>query len=300
MYPAALALITCPSHPDTLLHLLEARVYEDDGALREGILYCTQCHRRYTVSDGIADLLGSYLPTSLAQFTNILPLTAWGYERTWRPRALTLLSGEDFGYARELPLIVTMLAPQRGGLFIDIACSNGLYARAICPSLGDQSGVVVGIDHSLPMLREARSIARRERLPISYVRASAQALPFATAIAAGVTMGGSLNEIGDAPQALHEMRRVLNDDGRGVLMNLVRSTTRPGAAIQRMLGLGGIEFLPLPTLNEAITEAGFCIEQQQQHGVVVFSRLAPGKHTERSSRPVRSARCLPRSHPTLI
>ncbi|NJM08975.1 methyltransferase domain-containing protein [Candidatus Gracilibacteria bacterium] len=275
MYPDALAALTCPGHPDDLLQLVGATSYDDNGALHTGSLRCLTCGRSYAVRDGIADLLGSAILSSPAQLTNALPLTAWAYERTWRPRALTVLSGEEFGYARELPLIMEMLAPQRGGLFVDIACSNGLYARAISKALGSQPGAVVGIDHSLPMLQEARTIAHREQLRISYVRASAQALPFARRAATGVAMGGSLNEIGDAPQALREMRRVLADNGRGALMNLVRSSSTPGAALQSVLGLGGIDFLPLPALNDALQQSGLRIVQQEQHGVVVFSQLAP-------------------------
>jgi ubiquinone/menaquinone biosynthesis C-methylase UbiE/uncharacterized protein YbaR (Trm112 family) len=275
MYADALRVLSCPQHPETVLQLIEASVYDADSALHTGVLQCASCGARYGVREGIADLLGSYVPTSPAQFTNVLPVTAWGYERIWRPRALTVLAGEDFGYERELPLIVEMLAPQRGGLYIDIACSNGLYARALGQAVGERGGAVIGIDHALPMLQEARASARRAGFAISYVRASAQALPFSHAAAAGVAMGGSLNEIGDAPQALREMRRVLAADGRGALMNLVRSASTAGAALQSLFALGGIDFWPLPMLNEALAQAGFRVVRQEQHGVVVLSQLAP-------------------------
>jgi SAM-dependent methyltransferase len=112
------------------------------------------------VRDGIADFLGPPRPPTPAQITNEWPLTAWVYERGWRPFALTLLSGEPFPYRRELPLITALAEPRRGGLYLDVACSNGLYARALARSLAGAPGHVVGVDHSLPMLKQARQYAR--------------------------------------------------------------------------------------------------------------------------------------------
>src|ERR671916_735388 len=72
------------------------------------------------------------------------------------------------------------------------ACSTGLYARALARAA--PGAVVAGIDHSWAMLREARRRALQRGLPISFVRAIAQALPLRSASVAGYTMGGSLNE----------------------------------------------------------------------------------------------------------
>ncbi|NTU81539.1 MAG: methyltransferase domain-containing protein [Chloroflexales bacterium] len=274
MYIEALAYLTCPRDPEAPLELERGVRLAADGELLAGRLRCPACGARYPIDGGIADLLGPRaLPDSIVQVTNFLPPIAWGYERAWRPRALTLLSGEPFGYARELPLIVGLAAPERGGLCVDVACSNGLYARALARAQGGAAGHVIGVDHALPMLRQARAFARAEGLRISYVRARAQALPLASGAAAVVAMGGSLNEIGDIDQALRELRRTLASSGRCAMMCLAQSETGPGRALQGALGLGGVRFPPLDALNRRAAVAGLRLRSQWRYGVVVVSLL---------------------------
>lgn len=276
MYPEALVHLACPRHPDTPLSLAEGARYAPDGEIVGGALVCATCRSRYPIRHGVPDLLGPLaLPDSVAQLANALPLTAWGYERIWRPQALSLLSGERFGYARELPLVVGLAAPARGGLIVDVACSNGLYARALERARGAAPGHVIGLDHAMPMLRQARAYARAEQLRISFVRAKAQALPFAPRSAAVLAMGGSLNEIGAAGQALRELRRTLAPAGRLAMMCLVRGETLPGRTLQRLLGPGGISFPPLDALNLALAGAGLRLMAQWRYRVVLFSLLGP-------------------------
>ncbi len=241
--------------------------------IETGQLRCDQCGTVYPIADGILDLIGWRLPTSVAQLVNELPLAAWAYERTWRPIALQLLSGEPFPLEREVGLIANLVGVEQEGLLIDVGCSNGLYARGLAQARRqrDVRGYVVGIDLSLAMLREARQRSRRERLPISYIRASAQALPFAAGAAQGLVMGGTLNEIGDIPAALREWQRLLAQQGRGVMMSLVAAESGPGRAFQQLLGSGGLQFPTLAELNSAFATAGLRLRAQWQYGVVAFS-----------------------------
>ncbi|NTV62069.1 MAG: methyltransferase domain-containing protein [Oscillochloris sp.] len=274
MYPDALPFLTCPRHPDSPLVLTRGARSAADGAILRGRLCCPTCRSSYPITDGILDMLGPLsFPATPTQWTNALAPTAWGYERIWRPRALTLLSGEALGYERELPLITGLSAPERGGLFVDVACSNGLYARAIARARAGDRGPTVGVDHSFAMLRQARSFAVRERLRISYVRAKAQALPLAAGSATGLAMGGSLNEIGDVGRALAELKRTLGPGGRCVMMGLVRAETGAGQALQMVLGNGGIAFWTLAELNRHYATAGLRLRAQWRYGVVVFSVL---------------------------
>jgi ubiquinone/menaquinone biosynthesis C-methylase UbiE len=132
---------------------------------------------------------------------------------------------------------------------------------------------VIGVDHAMPMLAQARAYALAEGLPISFVRAKAQALPLAPGAAAALAMGGSLNEIGDVDGALGELRRVLAPAGRCALMCLARAETGPGQALQGLLGLGGISFPPLDELNHMLARAGLRLRAQWRYRVVVFSLL---------------------------
>ncbi len=281
MYPESLSALVCPHHPTIGLELVEYTRCAPDGAILRGRMRCGQCGRYYPITDGILDLLGARaLPANATQIANALPLTAWGYERVWRPRALPLLTGQPLGYRYELPLIAGLAAPQRGGLFVDVACSGGLYARTLEHARAGAAGVTVGIDHSWPMLRQARVFAHAEGLRISYVRATAQALPFASGSVAGLVMGGALNEIGDVDRALVEWRRTLAVDGRGVMMNLVQAERWVGRAVQGMLGYAGISFWSLDDLNRRYVAAGLRLRAQWQYGVVVFSVLVASSFPE--------------------
>ncbi|HEU4326820.1 MAG TPA: methyltransferase domain-containing protein [Roseiflexaceae bacterium] len=239
------------------------------GELVRGALRCGGCGVAYPVRAGVADFLGQARPETPAQRVNEWPLTAWGYERLWRPFALSLLSGEPFPLRRELPLVLGLAGARRGGLFVDVACSNGLYARALARVAGPR-GAVIGVDHSFAMLAEARRRALAAGLRISYLRAEAQGLPVASGAAAGVLIGGSLNEIGDLPRCLAEARRTLAPDGRFVTMCLARARTPAGRLAQRALGSGGITFWTAEELAAQYARAGLRVAGLWRYGVVLF------------------------------
>ena len=269
MYRDLLPFLQCPTCGGQPLLLVPT--VEQDGEVIEGGVACGRCEHVSPVKAGILDVLGAApVPWTPAQLVNYAPLAAWGYERLWRPHALRLFSGERFTLARELRLVRGLMEARRGGLFVDVACSTGLYARALAI---DAPTAVVAVDHSHAMLREARRYARRTGRAISFVRASAQALPFADGAAAGYAMGGSLNEIGDVAGALNEARRVLATDGRVVMMNLIAARTRRGRALQRLLATGGIQFPPATELNQRFADSGLHLLAQWFRGVVAISTL---------------------------
>lgn len=273
MYPEALPALVCPDHPQATLGL-ESETRGDDGEIEHGRLRCPICRTAYPIEEGIVDFIGSQpLPRNLTQWINTMPVTAWGYERIWRSRALSILTGEPFGFDRELPLVTGLTAPERGGLYVDIASSSGLYARALDRARGAAAGHVMAVDHAHVMLQQARRMAHDERLRISCVRARAQELPLRAQSVAGAVMGASLNEIGAADVALREIRRVLRDDGRFVMMNLVRTESRVGRLIQRFFAIGDVRFWSLVALNDLLRTSGLHLRAQWRYRVVVFSVL---------------------------
>src|SRR5919202_4617360 len=246
MYPQLLPFLQCPTCSSTPLLLLVGREQDDD--VIEGGLKCDRCQHVTAIRDGIVDAIGSGpVPLIPAQIANYLPMAAWSYERLWRWKALDLLSGRHFPLVEELQQVCALLEPERGGLLVDVACSTALYARAFAKVA--PGAIVAAVDHSGAMLREARRYSQREGLHLSFLRASAQALPFYSASAAGYGRGGSLNEIGDIDTALREARRVLRRTGRFVSMNLLAAESAWGRPLQRLLGTGGIEFPQQVALN---------------------------------------------------
>ncbi|HEU5102587.1 MAG TPA: methyltransferase domain-containing protein [Roseiflexaceae bacterium] len=272
MYRDVLPYLCCPT---CRLTLSPQPIQAADGEIVGGDLVCAVCDTTYPVRDGIADFLGPPHPPTPAQMTNEWPLTAWVYERGWRPFALTLLSGERFPYQRELPLMLGLAEPRRGGLYLDVACSNGLYARALARSIGSRPGHVAAFDHSLPMLKQARAYARAAGLRISFLRAKVQALPVAAHTAAGVVIGGSLNEIGDLDACLAEVRRTLSDDGRYVAMTLARAATAGGRMFQQLMGVGGVVFWTPAELERCFRQHGLRPVARWKYGLVMFHLALP-------------------------
>lgn len=274
MYADLLPALSCPrcgAHPLTLLGPLTD---EHTGEITAGALRCSHCGTQTAIRDGIWDALGDEsLPLTPAQITNYFPPTAKLYERGWRWLALSLLSGRHFPWREELTLMHELVQPQAGDVYIDVACSEGLYARA----LAHPGVIVAGVDHAWAFVRQARQRALDQGLHISYIRAAAEVLPFATGVAQGVVMGGSLNELDDQHCALHEIRRVLHADGRFFTMNLVQARSAWGRALQRALGSGGIVFPSLPTLDTWFKRAGLQPRAQWRWRVVAITLLTPGK-----------------------
>ncbi len=266
MYANILPFLQCPVCAADPLSLVEAD--EADGEIVTGVLRCTHCSTQTQIVDGIWDTLaGDALPLTPAQITNYLPLAAKLYEPLWRWQALSLMSGRRFPLREELTLLRDLVEPQAAQLYVDVACSVGLYAR----TLARGGATVVGVDHSWAMLGEARRVAKAHALRISYVRARAQVLPFVDGAAAGTTMGGSLNEIGDQHKALVEMARVTQADGRLFCMNLLRAESGWGRTLQDLLGTGGIDFFERRTLNGWLAGAGWQPRAQWRWRVVVIT-----------------------------
>ncbi|MEN9935535.1 MAG: hypothetical protein RLZZ387_2114 [Chloroflexota bacterium] len=268
MYADALPYLRCIACGAGLR--LERPVYNADDIV-SGALGCAGCGASFPVREGVADFLGPPRPPTPAQLTNEWPATAWVYERAWRPFALTLLARERFPYRRELPLVMGMLRPERGGLLLDVACSNGLYARAMARTMRGATGHVVAVDHALPMLLEGRRRAHEGGLRITFVRAKAQALPVSPGAATGVAVGGSLNEIGDLDACLAEVRRALAPGGHFAAMTLARAATPPGRLVQQALGPGGVVFWTPDELAAYFARHGLRTIRREQHGIVLFT-----------------------------
>ncbi|HEY0129239.1 MAG TPA: class I SAM-dependent methyltransferase, partial [Rubrobacteraceae bacterium] len=182
---------------------------EDRGIITSGRALDPATGRNYSIKNGYLDLLGRRIGAdNIANLSNFLPGAGSLYEPLWRVHSLTLLTGESFPNRREVEIIADLVRVERGGRYLDLGCSAGLYTRSLAARLGD-SGDVVGIDISPSMLKEAARRARKIGVSPSFARADAENLPFADASFDGVVCGGSLNEFGDPTRTLWERRRVL-------------------------------------------------------------------------------------------
>lgn len=278
MHPTTLHLLRCPDGPNGApLSMTETRT-QRRGEIITGTA-CAADGGCYPIRDGILDLLPERLTLSAAQRSNLLWPTANFYEQVWRVRSLSLLTGEPFPIAREMAIVNRWLRPERGGLFVDVGTSHGLYARNIARCLREHgaAGTVIGLDISLPMLRRARElVAAKGYTTVDFVRGRGQELPVADGSVDGVTNGGTLNEMGQQAEALAEVRRVLKRDGRFVCMSLLAGATAAGRAVQRGLAAGSRILFPTVEETKALFRAaGLAVTDQERYGGVLFTRAIP-------------------------
>jgi len=251
------------------LELLEG--IEESGVITSGRALDPATGKTYPIKNGHLDLLGRRTGAdSIANLTNFLPGAGPLYEPLWRVRSLTLLTGEPFPNEREIEIITDLVRAERGGRYLDLGCSAGLYTRSLAARLGD-SGDIVGIDISPSMLKEAARRARKLGVTPSFARADAENLPFADASFTGAVCGGSLNEFGDPARTLRERRRVLEPGGRLAVMGILKAQTSHGRRLQRFLSTGGVRFFEPEEVLSLLDHAGLEPDLLQTYNVVFFA-----------------------------
>ena len=251
------------------LELLEG--IEESGVISSGRALDPVTGKTYPIKHGYLDLLGRRTGAdSIANLTNFLPGAGLLYEPLWRVRSLTLLTGESFPNERELEIITDLVRAERGGRYLDLGCSAGLYTRSLAATLGDR-GDVIGIDISPSMLGEAARRARKLGVTPSFARADAENLPFADASFAGAVCGGSLNEFGDPARTLRESSRVLEPGGRVAIMGILKAETLRGRRLQRFLSTGGVRFFEPNEVLSLLDHAGLEPDPLRTYNVVFFA-----------------------------
>jgi 2-polyprenyl-6-hydroxyphenyl methylase/3-demethylubiquinone-9 3-methyltransferase len=244
---------------------------EENGVILAGKVRSPTSGKTYEVRNGYLDLLKGRLGAdNVANLTSFLPGAGRGYEPLWRVHSLGLLTGESFSNERELRIISELVNLERGGRYLDLGCSAGLYTRNLARALGDK-GEVVGIDISPSMVKEAARRAREVGARPSFARVDAHHLPFADACFSGAVCGGTLNELGDPARALRETCRVLEPGGRLAVMGILRAQTLRGRRLQRYLSISGVSFFNPDELGSLLDHAGLDPGPLRTHGMIFFA-----------------------------
>lgn len=104
----------------------------------------------YEVNKNIIELLGMDIPpTTIAQSSNFLSLTADAYEDYWRNYSVKLISGEDFSIEDEKNRISEWFQPVDGESYLDLGCSTALYARKIAQEAPKSSVVAAHLSRGV-------------------------------------------------------------------------------------------------------------------------------------------------------
>ena len=160
------------------------------------------------------------------------------------------------------------LNPQSGESILDIGSGPGFLAQDIAAAAG-QTGAVRGIDISSPMVELARDHCKH--LPwVSICEADATNLPFEDSTFNAAISTQVLEYVPDVDAALAEIRRVLQSDGRAVIVDtdwdsIVWHSNDRHRMDQVLAAWEHHATDPrLPrTLSKRLCDAGFVVESQQ-------------------------------------
>lgn len=218
-----------------------------------GPLHCEACHARFSVSEGVADLVGNRPSRAWVQRGLEQPAVARAWERTLRPALRRAAAPRTFDLDSEATAYRALLGAPAAPV-LDLACGTGLLARRLARD--PQVPSVVGLDVSRAMLQEAVAQAREAGVRVDFVRAEAPALPFRDGSLGGVLQAGSLHLMADLGALLAEVARVLAPGARYVAGTLL-PRGRLGRALQARVGVYARDEGELRAAAEAAGLAGF-------------------------------------------
>ena len=236
------------------------------GPLRRGgeQVSCCACGAEFSFRDGILDMLGDAYGGRITHFQRIMQtrMIVAIYEGFWRRAGYFIASSQSF--EKELTTVLAMNSGKDTGRVIDLACGPGIFTR---PLARQSRGIVVGVDLSLPMLRHARRLLRRDGLDdVALVRASAAALPFSDGTISYVNCCGALHLFDNPDAGLAEIRRILSIGGHLCVQTTIRPSQSAGVAyvLERFIRFG---FFEKENLDGKLTELGFKILDSERHRI---------------------------------
>ena len=161
------------------------------------------------------------------------------------------------------------------GNVLEVAIGTGLNL----PFYRDELRVV-GIDLSPEMLAIARRRAAEIGRTVDLQEGDAHQLSFGDSTFDTVVCTLSLCNIPDVERSLSEMHRVLRPGGRLVLVDHVRSTSRPVLWLQKLIELGSLRFVGDHMTRrpaEQVERHGFRITEQERFRAGTVERLVAVK-----------------------
>jgi SAM-dependent methyltransferase len=253
-----------------------------------------RARRRVDSSSGYLDLLpNDAASTGPIQDLMRSEIVTRIYERLWRP-ALGRMAKGFFGpgMADEHRIARLLLSLAPGDGVLDVACGPGNFSREFAHAVGD-TGLVVGIDASRPMLERALSAAAGAGVDnLVFVHGDAVALPFRDQSFDAVCCFAALHLFADPFKALDHMRRVLTPGGRIALFTTCHGRSAPVRTLESLAERrSGMRMFEQREIVSALEQRGFTEVRQRISGFTQFvgGRLRPGSAAPRG-RPRRAAR----------
>ena len=158
-----------------------------------------------------------------------------------------------------------------GDKVLDIGCGPGRLVLAACERVG-QSGEALGIDPSAQMVALATHKALKAGLSARFVQAAAETLPFDDGYFDAVTSSLVVHHIlGDdlKRKAFGEMRRVLKDVGRLLVVDFAVPESGPLRPFAKLLG-GHMHATTIDDYPELMESAGLAPVDTGEAGFKLF------------------------------
>jgi ubiquinone/menaquinone biosynthesis C-methylase UbiE len=222
---------------------------------------------------GYVDLLDKE-PSSTGRVQDLMRnrLVSHVYERWWRPGLARMFKGV-FGptMADEHRIARLLLSLSPGDGVLDVACGPGNFSREFAYVVGD-TGLVVGIDASLPMIERAVSDRRNANVDnLVFVRGNAMELPFRKQSFDAVCCFAALHLFEDPYNALDSMRRVLAPGGRIALFTTCHGRSGPLRTIESLTAhQSGMYMFERDEVVNALEKRGFAEIRQRVTGFTQF------------------------------
>jgi ubiquinone/menaquinone biosynthesis C-methylase UbiE len=194
------------------------------------------------------------------------------YERWWRPalgRVAKGVFGPGMADEHRIARLLLTLAPGDGVL--DVACGPGNFSREFARSVGD-TGLVVGIDASRPMLERALSEAAGAGVDnLVFVHGDAVALPFRDKSFDAVCCFAALHLFANPFKGLDHMRRVLTPGGRIALFTTCHGRSAPLRTLESLIASrSGMHMFEQGEIVSALERHGFTEIRQHISGFTQF------------------------------
>ena len=223
-----------------------------------------RCGARYPMREGILDFLGNESGEMITPFQRLMqtPIIVSIYEKLWRQIGYFLASSRAF--RNEMQTVLGLGERNRPSRALDLACGTGVFAR---PLALRASKLVVGLDLSWPMLKQAQRLAEKNSIRnILFVRATAFAMPFVNAAFPYVNCCGALHLFDRPAEALKEIHRILSPGGCLCVQTTIRPSRSAGFAyfLERFIRFG---FFNEDQLREEMKNRGFSILESERHRI---------------------------------
>ncbi|MDP8929413.1 MAG: methyltransferase domain-containing protein [Actinomycetota bacterium] len=229
------------------------------------------------VERGYLDLVGGEEPraTGVAQRLMSSRVVPNIYERWWRPALGRVLKGPTGpSMAQEERLARDLLALRGGATVLDVACGPGNFTRSFAADVGE-SGTVIGIDLSAPML--ARALDETDARQVVYVRADAVELMIRAESVDAVCCFAALHLFSDPWAALDRMASALVPGGRLAVLTTSRPEGLPGAMRDLLGRVSGMRMIRGDQLTRELLERGLEVVHHHVFGLmqIVSARRSP-------------------------